>query len=76
MGVARTDDAVRSVVLRGAGAPRPVAVSEEGAFAAVLPPTTQLADLRLEVTLKDGTVQRARPGEGLTPDPVKSRRAR
>ena len=40
-GVARTNDAVRSVVLRGAGAPRPVAVSEEGAFAAVLPPTDE-----------------------------------
>jgi len=36
----------------------------------------ELADLRLEVTLKDGTVQRGRPGEGLTPDPVKSGSAR
>jgi hypothetical protein len=75
-GVARTNDAVRSVVLRGAGAPRSVAVSEEGAFAAVLPATTKLADLRLDVTLADGTLQHGKPGEGLTPDPVKSRRAR
>lgn len=75
-GVARTNDAVRSVILQGAGAPRPLAVSEDGAFAAVLAPTTKLADLRLVVTLADGTVQTGKPREGLTPDPVKSRRAR
>jgi hypothetical protein len=75
-GVSRRNDDLRKVVLLGAGAPQTLAVTKEGAFAAVLPPGTKPRGLSLEVTLKDGTVERGRPGEGLVPDPVKSRRAR
>ncbi|MBE2317932.1 hypothetical protein DVA67_018265 [Solirubrobacter sp. CPCC 204708] len=75
-GVARSNDAVRKVVLHGAGPPQALDVSKQGAFAAVLAPSVKPDGLTLEVTLADGTVERGRPGEGLVPDPVESRRPR
>lgn len=75
-GVARRAKDLRSVTLLGAGEPQPLSISDAGAFAAVLPPTTKPADLTLEVTLSDGTVERGKPGVGLIPDLVKSRRPR
>ncbi|MDA0185567.1 hypothetical protein OJ997_35005, partial [Solirubrobacter phytolaccae] len=75
-GVARSHDAVRKVVLLGAGAPKALTISKQGAFAAVLPATTKPETLSLDVTLADGTVQHGKPGEGLVPDLVKSRRPR
>ena len=75
-GVARTGKALRSVTLRGAGAPRKLAISEQGAFAAVLPASVDPAKLALDVVLSDGTAQPGQPGEGLAPDLVKSRRPR
>jgi hypothetical protein len=75
-GVARNGKTLRSVTLRGAGGPRTLAVSKQGAFAAVLPAAVDPAKLALDVVLADGTVQHGKPGEGLAPDLVKSRRPR
>jgi hypothetical protein len=75
-GVARSGKTLRAVTLRGAGAPKPLAITKQGAFAAVLPANIDPAKLTLDVTLRDGTVEHGKPGEGLTPDLVKSRRAR
>lgn len=75
-GVSRRNKDLRAVTLLGAGAPRRLAISPPGAFAAVLPETVQPDALSLEVTLADGTVERGKPGEGLIPDLVKSRRPR
>lgn len=75
-GVGRTNRALRKVVLLGGGAPKQLHISKRGAFAAVLPPTTKPESLSLEVTLADGTMQRGKPGEGLIPDLVESRRPR
>jgi hypothetical protein len=73
---ARTGKTIKAVTLLGAGAPRELTVSKQGAFAAVLPANVDPARLRFVVTLRDGTVQRGRPGEGTIPDLVKSRRPR
>jgi hypothetical protein len=75
-GVGRDGKALRSVTLKGAGAPRELPLSKQGAFAAVLPATVDPKTLSLDVVLADGTVQHGRPGEGLIPDLVKSRRPR
>ncbi len=75
-GVARTKRAITKVVLRGAGAARELPISKQGAFAAVLPADIDPASLDLDVTLEDGSVEHGRPGVGLIPDLVKSRRAR
>jgi hypothetical protein len=72
-GVTRTNRALSKVVLNGAGAPRELAITD-GAFAAVLPAHTDVAKLSFDVTLRDGTVEHGKPGEGLAPDLVKSRR--
>ena len=74
-GVARTNKAVRSVTLLGAGAPKRLTVSPQGAFAAVLPATVQPRDLALEVTLADGSADR-QARRGHRPDLVPSRRPR
>lgn len=73
-GVARTSRALTSVTLLGAGPPRRVAISEQGVFAAILPATADPAALRLQVRLANGATQTGRPGDGLVPDLVKSRR--
>ena len=65
-----------AVMLKGAGEPRELTVTSEGAFAAVLPATSTRSQLSLDVTLADGTVEHGRPGEGIAPDLVKSRRPR
>jgi hypothetical protein len=75
-GAGRNGKALRSVTLQGAGAPRELALSKQGAFAAVLPATVDPARLSLDVVLVDGTVQHGRPGDGLIPDLVRSRRPR
>jgi hypothetical protein len=75
-GVARDGKTLRSVTLRGAGAPRTLAVSKQGAFATVLPASVDPAKLSFDVVLADGSVQHGKPGEGLAPDLVKSRRPR
>jgi hypothetical protein len=75
-GVARSNKALSEVKLIGAGAPQRLTISPKGAFAIVLPSAVKPEQLSLEVTLADGTVQRGKPGEGLAPDIVKSRRAR
>lgn len=75
-GVGRTNRSLRAVTLLGAGKPRRLTVSKDGAFAAVLPATTKPEDLSLDVTLANGTIQHGNPGEGLIPDLVKSRRPR
>ena len=75
-GVGRDGKALRSVTLKGAGAPRELALSKQGGFAAVLPASVDPKTLSLDVVLADGTVEHGRPGEGLIPDPVKSRRPR
>ena len=49
------------MTLRGAGAPRKLAVSKQGAFAAVLPASVDPAKLTLDVVLTDGTVQHGKP---------------
>jgi hypothetical protein len=75
-GVARNGKTLRSVTLRGAGEPRKLTISKQGAFAAVLLASVDPAKLSLEVALADGTVQHGKPGDGLAPDLVKSRRPR
>jgi hypothetical protein len=74
-GTARTNKAITKVVLNGAGAPRELAITG-GAFAAVLPASVDPAALTLDVTLRDGTVEHGKPGDGLLPDLVPSRRTR
>jgi hypothetical protein len=73
-GVGRISKTVESVTLLGAGPPRRLTVSKQGAFAAVLPAATDRANLRLQVRLATGQTQTERPGIGLVPDLVKSRR--
>jgi hypothetical protein len=73
-GVGRISKSVESVTLLGAGSPRRLSVSAQGAFAIVLPATTDPATLRLEVRLSTGETQTERPGIGLVPDLVKGRR--
>ena len=73
-GVGRSSKTVESVTLLGAGAPRRLTVSKQGAFAVVLPATADPATLRLRVRLATGETQTERPGTGLVPDLVKSRR--
>lgn len=75
-GVSRRNKDLREVLLLGAGAPKRLTISKRGAFAAVLPPTTKPKNLSLQVTLADGTIERGKPGQGLIPDLVKSRRPR
>jgi hypothetical protein len=75
-GVGRGDRTLTSVTLVGAGAPKRLALSHTGAFAAVLPASVAPAGLRLEVHLAGGAVESGRPGVGLVPDLVPSRRAR
>jgi hypothetical protein len=75
-GVARENGTLREVTLRGAGAARKLTITRQGAFSIVLPASVDPGALTLEVRLADGRRQRGRPGEGLTPDPVKSRRPR
>jgi hypothetical protein len=75
-GVARRNRTIRAVTLRGAGAPKRLTVSPQGAFAAVLPATVAPSDLRLDVTLADGSIEHGKPGEGIAPDLVPSRRPR
>jgi hypothetical protein len=74
-GAARSNRAIAKVVLKGAGPPRALAITG-GAFAAVLPASVDPSRLTLDVTLRDGTVEHGRPGVGLIPDLVRSRRAR
>lgn len=76
LGVARTSDGVARVTVSGAGAPRVVTVSPSGVFALFLPASVDPGALSLAVRLKDGTVQYGRPGHGIVPDPVVSRRPR
>jgi hypothetical protein len=73
-GVARRAKTVESVTLLGAGAPRRLTISGNGAFAAVLPASTDPAKLRLRIRLATGETQTERPGAGLVPDLVKGRR--
>ena len=73
-GVARRSKTVESVTLLGAGKPRRLPVSGQGAFAAALPASTDLAKLRLRIRLATGETQTERPGIGLVPDLVKARR--
>jgi hypothetical protein len=73
-GAARSNRAIAKVVLKGAGPPRALAITG-GAFAAVLPASVDPSRLTLDVTLRDGTVEHGRPGVGLIPDLVRSRRA-
>jgi hypothetical protein len=73
-GVGRSSKTVESVTLLGAGAPRRLTVSKQGAFAVVLPATADPATLRLRVRLATGETQTERAGTGLVPDLVKSRR--
>jgi hypothetical protein len=73
-GVGRISKTIESVTLLGAGSPRRLTVSGQGAFAAVLPASTDLAKLRLQVRLATGETQTERPGVGLVPDLVKGRR--
>jgi hypothetical protein len=68
-GVARDGRTLRSVTLRGAGAPRRLTLTREGGFAAVLPASVNPRKLSLDVRLADGRTQRGRPGEGLAPNP-------
>jgi hypothetical protein len=75
-GIARTPKAIKRVVLHGAGAPRELEITQQGAFATLLPASTDPTKLTLDVTLPDGTVQHGRPGEGVGLDPVPSRRPR
>jgi hypothetical protein len=73
-GVGRISKTVESVTLLGAGSPRRLTVSKQGAFAMVLPAGVDPAKLRLRVRLATGETQTERPGTGLVPDLVKSRR--
>jgi hypothetical protein len=73
-GVARGSKTVESVTLLGAGSPRRLTVSRQGAFAAVLPATADPAKLRLRVRLATGATQTERAGIGLVPDLVNGRR--
>jgi hypothetical protein len=73
-GVARRPRTVASVTLLGAGAPRRLTITKQGAFAAVLPATTDPAALRLHVRLATGETQTEHPGNGLVPDLVEGRR--
>ena len=70
-GVARDSRTLRSVTLRGAGAPRRLTLTREGGFAAVLPASVNPRKLSLEIRLADGRTQRGRPGEGLAPNPIR-----
>ena len=73
-GVGRGSKTVESVTLLGAGSPRRLTVSQQGAFAMVLPAAVDPAKLRLRVRLATGVTQTERPGIGLVADLVKSRR--
>lgn len=73
-GAARTGRTLDAVTLLGAGAPRPLTLTPKGTFAIVLPATVDPASLTLEVRRADGSTERERPGQGLTPDPVEERR--
>lgn len=75
-GVAASGKALRDVMMLGAGAPRSLSVTKEGTFAAVLPASVEPKQLRLVVRLADGSIERGRPGVGLVPDLVTSRRPR
>ena len=75
-GLSRSGDPIASVRLLGAGPPRELTVSPDFVFGAVLDPDVDPRRLRLEVRFTDGTVQRGRPGVGLTPDTIPSRRPR
>jgi hypothetical protein len=66
----------RRVVLLGAGGPRDLALSRGGAFLAVLPGDIDPAGLVLELTLRDGTVQRSRGAAHLVAPPKLRKPAR
>ncbi len=76
LGVARAAGTITRVTVTGAGAPRVLTPGVNGTFALLLPASVDPNDLRLAVRLKDGTTQHGRPGHGITPDLVVSRRPR
>ena len=63
-GITRNPKEIDTVTLRGAGAPRAVAVSAQGAFAVVLPAWVDPRRLRLSVRYHGGREQRAGLAEG------------
>ena len=76
LGVAKTSMSITRVTVTGAGAPRVLTPTRSGLFALLLPVSVDPADLRLTVDMRDGSVQRGRPGHGIVADVVASRRPR
>lgn len=78
LGVVRRAETVRSITVGGNAMPRPRTIrpSYRGAFGLVLPPTVDPRRLTITVNMLDGRALHGRPGDGLIPDLVPSRRNR